>query len=99
MVIGHRGASGYAPAAHTVQSYKLAIAQGADCVECDIVVTKDLQLVCNHDAWLSDTTDAEARYPDRKRTYNLPEAGGNVTGVFAIDLTFAEVRALRVRQA
>ena len=99
MVIGHRGASGYAPAAHTVESYRLAVAQGADCVECDVVVTKDLRLVCNHDAWLSDTTDAAARHADRVTTYNLPEAGGNVTGVFAMDLTLAEVRALRVRHA
>lgn len=39
-VIAHRGASGALPE-HTVEGYKLAVEQGADFIECDVVVTKD----------------------------------------------------------
>jgi glycerophosphoryl diester phosphodiesterase len=39
-VIGHRGAPGYRPE-HTLASYRLAIALGADAVEPDLVMTAD----------------------------------------------------------
>ena len=39
LVIGHRGASGERPE-HTLESYRLAIEQGADFVEPDLVLTK-----------------------------------------------------------
>ena len=39
-VIAHRGASGALPE-HTIEAYKLAVDQGADFIECDVVVTKD----------------------------------------------------------
>src|SRR4030095_2720817 len=39
-VIGHRGASGYRPE-HTLASYELAIALGADFIEPDLGSTKD----------------------------------------------------------
>jgi hypothetical protein len=41
LVIGHRGASGLLPE-HTLEAYELAIEQGADFIEPDLVVTKDL---------------------------------------------------------
>src|ERR687897_738284 len=44
LVIGHRGASGHLPE-HTLASYKLAIALGADFVEPDLVATKDGVLI------------------------------------------------------
>ena len=40
LVIGHRGASGYLPE-HTLEAYRLAIRQGADFIEPDLVSTKD----------------------------------------------------------
>src|SRR4029450_1948963 len=40
IVIGHRGASGYRPE-HTLASYELAIAMGADYIEPDLGSTKD----------------------------------------------------------
>ena len=49
--IGHRGASGMYPE-HTLISYEQAAAQGADVVECDVVLTKDLVPVCSHSTWL-----------------------------------------------
>ncbi|WP_296525505.1 glycerophosphodiester phosphodiesterase family protein, partial [Phenylobacterium sp.] len=39
-VVAHRGASGYRPE-HTASAYLLAIAQGADVIEPDLVLTKD----------------------------------------------------------
>jgi glycerophosphoryl diester phosphodiesterase len=63
-VIGHRGASAYAPE-HTLQSYELALQQGANGVEQDLHVTKDGVLVCLHDRTLTRTTNARDVYPDR----------------------------------
>ncbi len=48
--------------------------------QCDVVVTKDQKLVCRHEPMLELTTDAMDKFPDRVKTYNLPEAGGNITG-------------------
>ena len=39
-VIGHRGSCGVLPE-HTIEAYSLAVQQGADFIECDVVVTKD----------------------------------------------------------
>jgi glycerophosphoryl diester phosphodiesterase len=52
IVIGHRGASGDRPE-HTLAAYKLAIAQGADFIEPDLVVTKDGVLVARHEPMLA----------------------------------------------
>jgi len=56
-VVAHRGASGPLPE-HTAPAYLKAIEQGADFIECDVVVTKDLHLICRHEPNLNDTTDA-----------------------------------------
>ncbi|MBK1612732.1 glycerophosphodiester phosphodiesterase [Rubrivivax gelatinosus] len=45
--IGHRGASLQFPE-HTRESYIAAARMGAGIVECDVVFTKDKQLVCRH---------------------------------------------------
>ena len=39
-IVAHRGSSGVLPE-HTLEAYRLAIIQGADFIECDVVVTKD----------------------------------------------------------
>ena len=57
-LVAHRGASAYAPE-HTLDSYRLAIEQGADFVEQDLAVTKDGVLVCIHDLTLERTTNVE----------------------------------------
>ncbi|SIS21367.1 glycerophosphodiester phosphodiesterase family protein [Williamsia sterculiae] len=54
-VVAHRGASGELPE-HTVAAYELALAQGADGLECDIRLTKDLQFVCVHDRTIDRTS-------------------------------------------
>ena len=48
LVIAHRGASGYRPE-HTLAAYQLAIDQGADFIELDLVPTKDSVLIARHE--------------------------------------------------
>ncbi|MCV2370773.1 glycerophosphodiester phosphodiesterase family protein [Roseateles oligotrophus] len=52
IVIGHRGASGYRPE-HTLEGYALAIAQGANYIEPDLVMTKDGELIARHEPLLA----------------------------------------------
>ena len=67
IVIAHRGASGERPE-HTLASYRLAIEQGADFIEPDLVLTKDGVLVARHENEISETTDVAAHpeFADRK---------------------------------
>lgn len=60
-VVGHRGSSGKLPE-HTKEAYLLAIQEGADFIECDVVMTKDLQLICRHEPLLDETTDAADKF-------------------------------------
>ena len=60
IVIAHRGASGERPE-HTLEAYRLAIEQGADFIEPDLVSTKDGVLVCRHENEISGTTDVASR--------------------------------------
>ena len=62
IVIGHRGASGLRPE-HTLASYELAIEQGADFIEPDLVLTSDNVFVARHENDITDTTDV-ATHPD-----------------------------------
>ncbi|MGB7372407.1 glycerophosphodiester phosphodiesterase [Erythrobacter sp.] len=97
LVIAHRGASGERPE-HTLAAYERAIDQGADFIEPDLVVTKDLHLIARHENELSDTTDVASReeFADRRRTKNVE--GQQVAGWFAEDFTLAEIRTLRTRE-
>lgn len=97
LIIAHRGASGDRPE-HTLAAYELAIDQGADFIEPDLVVTKDLQLVARHENELSGTTDIASReeFEDRRRTKNVE--GQQVAGWFSEDFTLAELRTLRARE-
>ncbi|MBA1273279.1 glycerophosphodiester phosphodiesterase [Stutzerimonas azotifigens] len=94
LIVAHRGASGYVPE-HTLASYALAVMQGADYVEPDLVMTKDGQLVARHDNELGLTTDVSQRpeFADRKRTQTVD--GVNLTGWFSEDFTLAELKTLR----
>ncbi|KAG2435712.1 hypothetical protein HXX76_006910 [Chlamydomonas incerta] len=77
-------------------SYELAIELGADFIECDVVLTKDLVPVCRHEPLLSGTTDADAKFPSLIKSKTID--GYNYTGVFADDLTLAQVKTLRAKQ-
>ncbi|MBM0740803.1 esterase-like activity of phytase family protein [Phormidium sp. CLA17] len=105
IVIGHRGASGERPE-HTLAAYKKAIADGADFIEPDLVVTKDGILIARHEPMLAvlnangtlNTTDTSTdihlrpEFADRKATKVLD--GNTVTGWFAEDFTLAEIKTL-----
>lgn len=97
LIIAHRGASGERPE-HTLAAYKLAIAQGADFIEPDLVITKDGHLVARHENEISGTTDV-AQHPefaDRQTTKTID--GERISGWFAEDFTLAELRTLRARE-
>lgn len=97
IVIAHRGASGERPE-HTLASYALAIEQGADFIEPDLVLTKDGVLVARHENEISETTDV-ADHPEfaaRKATKAID--GQQVTGWFTEDFTLAELKTLRARE-
>ncbi len=97
LIIAHRGASGDRPE-HTLAAYERAIEQGADYIEPDLVVTKDLVLVSRHENELSGTTDVASReeFETRRRTKTID--GRQVAGWFAEDFTLAELRTLRARE-
>ncbi|GIV95421.1 MAG: glycerophosphoryl diester phosphodiesterase [Herpetosiphonaceae bacterium] len=57
-IIGHRGASGYAPE-NTMVSFERAIALRADAIELDVHPTSDGELVVIHDPTLERTTNGE----------------------------------------
>jgi glycerophosphoryl diester phosphodiesterase len=97
LVIGHRGASGYRPE-HTLASYRLAIAMGADYIEPDLVSTRDGVLVARHEPEISTTTDVadHPEFADRKATKVLD--GVELTGWWTEDFTLAELRTLRAKE-
>lgn len=93
VIVGHRGAPAYRPE-HTTGSYELAIAQGADLIEPDVVVSKDGVLVARHENELSQSTDIASR-PEFAHLRTTKQVGEEVcTGWFAEDLTLAELRTL-----
>ena len=79
-VIGHRGSGAMAPE-NTLAAIRLALRQGADYVENDIMRTKDGRLVITHDLSLARTTDVEQVFPDR-------------TSYQVADYTLAEIKQL-----
>lgn len=97
IVIAHRGASGERPE-HTLGSYALAIDQGADFIEPDLVSTKDGILVARHENEISETTDVAAHpeFAERKTTKTID--GQSLTGWFTEDFTLAELKTLRARE-
>ena len=90
-LIGHRGASGYAPE-HTAPAYKLAMQQKVDFVEPDLGVSKDNVLVCLHDDTLERTTNIAEVFPAR----TSPDAPSRQPGPhwLANDFTVAELKKL-----
>lgn len=105
IVIGHRGASGERPE-HTLAAYKLAIMQGADFIEPDLVVTKDGVLLARHEnalavlnadgsVNLTDTTTDVYLRPEFANLLTTKMIDGRaVRGWFAEDMTLAQVKTL-----
>lgn len=60
IVVAHRGASADEPE-HSLAAYRRAIEVGADAVECDVRLTRDLHLVLVHDATVQRTSNGHGR--------------------------------------
>lgn len=56
--IAHRGASGYAPE-NTLSALRLAVLMNADCLEIDLQLTKDGEIVVMHDRTVNRTTNGK----------------------------------------
>ena len=107
IVIAHRGASGTLPE-HTLAGYYLAIQQGADYIEPDLVMTRDGVLVARHENAIAilnpdgsvkeATTDVadRAEFTARKKVRHID--GVAITGWFTEDFTRAELKTLRCRE-
>jgi glycerophosphoryl diester phosphodiesterase len=97
MVIAHRGASGYLPE-HTLAAFREAIAQGADYIEPDVVMTRDGVPVVRHEPQLELTTDVADRPEYRSRRSTRTIFGREVEGWFVDDFSWEEVSRLRARE-
>ena len=97
LVIAHRGASGNRPE-HTLESYGLAIEQGADFIEPDLVMTRDHVLVARHENEISGTTDVATHPEFAARQATKIIDGQSFTGWFTEDFTLVELKTLRARE-
>jgi glycerophosphoryl diester phosphodiesterase len=79
-----------------LEAFQLAIDQGADVIEFDLISTKDGVLIARHDAELAVSTDVATRpeFAGRRRVDWLVD-GEKQTGWFAHDFTLAEIKTLR----
>jgi glycerophosphoryl diester phosphodiesterase len=78
-----------------LEAFELAISQGADGVECDLVPTRDGELILRHENWLNGTTDIEShsQYADRSRAGYSD--GITENGFFSEDFDLAELEPVR----
>ena len=94
IVIAHRGASGHVPE-HTLAAYALAVFQGADFIEPDLVSTRDGALIARHDNRLELTTDV-AKRPEFAEMYASKEVNGRTQhGWFSEDFDLEQIKRLR----
>jgi glycerophosphoryl diester phosphodiesterase len=94
LVIAHRGSSGSLPE-HTVLSYQRAVDEGADVIECDLTISRDLVLLCLHENWINSTTNIADVYSfDRANSYYVADQLRVITDYFAVDFTLAELKPL-----
>jgi glycerophosphoryl diester phosphodiesterase len=92
-IIAHRGASGYRPE-HTLEAFALALAQGADMLEPDLVASCDGILFVRHDFGLSRSTDVAARAQFAARARDI----GGERDWWIGDFEAHEIGALRAVQ-
>jgi len=94
LVLGHRGACGYRPE-NTLEAFELAVLQGADGVECDLVPTRDGELIIRHENWLNGTTDIQGHpeFADRERAGYSDGIIEN--GFFSEDYDYYELDSIR----
>ena len=97
IVIAHRGASGLRPE-HTFTGYRLAVDQGADFIEPDLVLTKDGVMVVRHENEIGGTTDVASRPQFAARKARKVVDGETIEGWFTEDFTLSELKTLRARE-
>jgi glycerophosphoryl diester phosphodiesterase len=97
IVIAHRGASGERPE-HTLMAYRLAIEEGCDFIEPDLVLTKDGHLVVRHENEIRATTDVSTKREFSFRSTRKQIDGQFAVGWFTEDFTLAELKTLRCRE-
>lgn len=97
IIIAHRGASGERPE-HTIAAYQLALEQGADFVEPDVVITKDGILVCRHENEISTTTNVADKPEFASRKSKKEIDGRTIEGWFTEDFTLKELKTLRAKE-
>ncbi|OUJ13973.1 glycerophosphodiester phosphodiesterase family protein [Acetobacter sp. DsW_063] len=97
LIFAHRGASALFPE-HTLAAYARAMADGADFIEPDLVMTKDGVLVVRHESNIAETTDVASHpeFANRKRMMKID--GREQTGWFTTDFTLAELKTLRAKE-
>ncbi|HWU76712.1 MAG TPA: glycerophosphodiester phosphodiesterase [Rhodanobacter sp.] len=96
-VIAHRGASAWRPE-HTLAAYGKAIADGADFIEPDLVMTRDGVMVARHENEIGGTTDVAGHPAFARRETTRTIDGKPVTGWFTEDFSLAELKTLRARE-
>ena len=73
-VQGHRGARGLFPE-NTITSFIEAIKLGVDTLEMDVVISKDMQVVVSHEAWMNEIfcirPDGKGMEANSQEKYNL----------------------------
>ena len=97
LVIAHRGVPGLR-LEHTRPSYDLAIDDGADYIEPDVVASRDGHLVVRHENEIGGTTDVadHPEFADRRTTKIVD--GSTKDGWFTEDFTLAELKTLRAKE-
>ena len=98
LVIGHRGASGYRPE-HTLEAYALAIAQGANYIEPDLVMTKDGELLARHEPMLARVNlnpDGSIQYVNGAPVLNRTDTSTNVWELPSTPLTVQTLDGVKV---
>jgi len=88
IIVAHRGASGYLPE-HTEGAKVLALSQGADFIEQDVVLSKDGVFVVTHDITMEGTTNVTERFKDRVRDDGK---------YYFADFTWPEIQSLSVHE-
>lgn len=71
---GHRGSRGHLPE-NTIPSFKLAVEQGSDTLELDVVITKDKKVLVSHEPWfshvISTAPNGERITKENEREHNI----------------------------
>ncbi len=80
---GHRGSRGHLPE-NTIPSFLLAIDQGSDTLELDVVITKDKKVLVSHEPWFHHTISLD---PKGERITRETERDHNI-----FQMTYAETK-------